>query len=599
MTETTDLKMQRLVHELQVHQVELEAQNQELVCMQHKLEEARDRYADLYDYAPVGYFTFDARGVVVEVNLAGASLIGLERELIVGKPFSVWIGNTHVPAFFEHLKRVFASKGKVATELELNRSNGKSCEISLDSVKTAENGLCRSILVDVTQRKRQEYNQYLAHYDVLTGLPNRILFQDRVNQAIASTERNGRAVALLFLDLDRFKSVNDSLGHEVGDKLLKSVAGRLKGCVRKVDTVARLAGDEFVLVLPDIVGGDHVSVVAENILESMKVPFSIEGHSLSISASIGAAVYPNDGRDFQTLIRNADSAMYHAKKTGRNKFQFYTEEMNARALESLAMESELRNALAHGELELHYQPQIEIRSGKIVGMEALIRWHRPGGGWVPPSKFIPIAEERGLIIPIFNLVLLEACSRIRKWQEMGLPSIPVAINISALQIRRQGLIGSISRALHDTGLDPGCLELELTESVIMHEVDATIQMMEELEAMGLKLSIDDFGIGYSSLSYLRRFPIHKLKIAHAFVADLPGNPDAAAIASAIISMAKSLKLKVIAEGVETKAQLEFLESKGCDEIQGYYFSEALTAEEFTGLLRSGRLFRAESQHGHS
>ncbi|MBY0579982.1 MAG: EAL domain-containing protein [Burkholderiales bacterium] len=582
--------LEYLAHELQVHQVELEARNHELIEMQHALEVARDRYADLYDFAPVGYLTLGISGNVLEINLTGASMLGAERSQIVGMPFSIWVSRESTQDFFKHIQAVFSSKKSRATvELEI-KCRGGMREASLESmVVEREGNVCRTVMVDITEKRKQERIHYLAQYDVLTGLPNRILFQDRLSHALAAAGRDGTGGALLFLDIDRFKSVNDSLGHAAGDQLLKDIADRVKGCIRKADTVARLAGDEFVLVLPDIDGEAHVCVVAENILEVMRAPFSIEGHSISVSVSIGVSLYPNDGRDFNALIRSADSAMYHAKKIGRNNFQFYSEEMNAKALESLSMENDLRLALKNGDLVVHYQPQVEIGSGKIVGMEALIRWHRPGDGWVSPAAFIPIAEERGLIVPIFDMVLREVCLQIQIWQSMGLPSIPVAINISALQIRRHGLLGSIAHALRTTGISPTCLELELTESTIMHEVEATILMMRELKAMGLKLTIDDFGIGYSSLSYLRSFPIHKLKIAHSFVADLTTNSDAAAIASAIINMAKSLKLKVIAEGVETEEQLGYLRAQGCDEVQGYYFSEAIAAEKFTELLKCEQL----------
>ncbi len=586
--------LEHLAHELQTHQAELEAQNRELVEMQHELEAARDRYADLYDFAPVGYLTFDGSGNVLEINLTGASLLGAERTRIVGKPFFIWIAKESVPDFYKHLQQVFSSKkNRVAVELGI-KCRGGLRTASLESMAVERGGdVCRTIMVDITERRKHERIHYLAHYDALTGLPNRILFQDRLAQALAAAERSGKEVALFFLDLDRFKSINDSLGHAAGDQLLKDVANRIKGCIRKADTVARLAGDEFVLVLADIDGGEHVSIVAENILEAMRTPFYIEGHSLSVSGSIGISLFPEDGRDFNTLLRNADSAMYHAKKMGRNNFQFYTEGMNAKALESLSMENELRQALKNGDLALYYQPQIEIASGKMTGMEALIRWHRPGDGWVPPSTFIPIAEERGLIVPIFNRVLREVCLQIKIWQSMGLPSIPVAINISALQVYRHGLLDSISHALHVTGIPPSCLELELTESTIMVEVEETIRMMGELKKMGLRLSIDDFGIGYSSLSYLRSFPIHKLKIAHSFVADLTTNPDAAAIASAIINMAKSLNLRVIAEGVEKKDQLDYLRAQGCDEAQGYYFSEAVPAQKITEMLKKESAFEAK------
>lgn len=574
-----------LLNELQLQREEMEQQNRELLNIQHRLEESKERFADLYENAPICYLTLDSNGVVQEINLSGASLLDLQRGQIVGKEFSTWVMEQSIDDFLAHLNHVFTNRSRASVELILSCANGKKCDVILEStVDEFNNAVCRSVLVDVTNSKYQEHIYYLAHYDMLTGLPNRILFQDRFSQALAAAERKGEMVALLFLDLDRFKSINDSLGHAVGDELLKSVAKRLERCTRKVDTVARLAGDEFVIVLAGIVNLDFISIVAGNIIALINAPFQIEGHAFSISTSVGASVYPNDGHDIQTLLRNADSAMYHAKKMGRSNFQFYTRELNARALESLVMANNLRDALGNKCFELHYQPQIEIESGKIIGLEALLHWSHPELGFAAPDGFIPEAEDRGLIVDIFNLVLREAANQINKWQKMALPTVPVAINISAMQIRRHGLINCISQILQETGLDPGNFEFEVMERDMMHEADATMPMAHELKNMGVRLSIGNFGTGYSSLSCLRSFPISKLKIGHSFVADLPGNADSAAIVNAIIGLAKSLKFRVIAEGVETLEQWQFLKSNGCDEIQGHYFSEALDADSTTSLL---------------
>jgi diguanylate cyclase len=368
---------------------------------------------------------------------------------------------------------------------------------------------------------------------------------------------------------------------------LKETARRLEKCVRKVDTVARMSGDEFIIVIPDLSDSADLLSIGNHILQRLAKPYDVNGAVLTVSASIGVSIYPSDAADMQSLIRNADSAMYHAKKKGRNRFQFYTDEMNRRALEAMAFENRVRDALRRNEFEVHYQPQVEITSGQIVGLEALLRWRDTANDWVSPEKIIPLAEERGLIEPIFEWVLHTACEQNRRWQKAGLLAVPVAVNICAWQIRQQDLIKKITSALDHSGLDSRFLELELTESMLMQEVEATIAMVRELRNIGMKLSIDDFGTGYSSLSYLRQLPIHKLKIAHPFISDIPGNPDAAAITSAIISMAKSLKLRALAEGVETEEQLAFLKSQCCDEIQGFYFSEALSPDRCAEMLRHG------------
>jgi len=587
---------QKLGHELSVYQIELEMQNQELRETQQKLEEVRDHYADLYDFAPVGYITFSQQGIIEEINLTGAGWLGRPRSQLIGSPFSRWLDSKSIPIFFKHLQRINESEksSPVIDELTLQCAQSQQREVMLESVPIcyARNPrqVCRTALMDISERKKSEHIQYLAYYDQITGLPNRMLLQDRMTQAISSSQRTDKPVAFLFLDLDRFKKVNDSLGHAAGDQLLKESAKRLQKCVRKIDTVARLGGDEFVLVLPSVTNTVQVRVIIEHIFDAISVPFDIAGHGLTLSASIGVSIYPDDGIDIETLIRNADAAMYHAKKEGRNRFRFYTEDMNVRALEALSFENHLRKALEEENLKVHYQPQIDVVSGRIIGLEALIRWYDPVAGWIPPVKIIPFAEERGLIEPIFDWVLRTACEQSRAWQVAGLRPIPISINICALQVRQKDFAKKISHTLRRTGVDACFLELELTESVLMQDSVATIAMVRELQSMGLQLSVDDFGTGYSSLSYLRQLPINKLKIDQSFISDVTTNPDAAAITSAIIGMAKSLKLRALAEGVETKEQLNFLRSQECDEIQGFYFSEALPPEECAQLLREDEAF---------
>jgi diguanylate cyclase (GGDEF)-like protein/PAS domain S-box-containing protein len=439
---------------------------------------------------------------------------------------------------------------------------------------------------DITERKVAEQRiQFLAYYDDLTGLPNRTLLQDRLIKALASARRQKNKVALLFFDLDRFKTINDSLGHSVGDLVLKEVAERLKKWAREQDTVARVGGDEFVIVLTAVKDGADAAVAAERLMNVMTAEFVVQGRSLGISCSVGISIFPEHGAEGETLIKNADAAMYSAKERGCNNFQFFTKDMNANAVERLTLESGLRLALDKKELFLMYQPQIEIATGRIIGLEALLRWQHPELGLVPPDKFIRIAENSGLIMPIGEWVLRTACSQTRKWQDEGLPAVSVAVNVSAVQFRQAGFCELIRRVLHETGLAPQYLELELTENLLLSNEDVMLSVLQELKALGLKLAIDDFGTGYSSLSYLRQFPVGKLKIDRSFIRDIAVNPDDVAITTAIISMAKSLNLKVIAEGVEDEAQMTFLRAHQCDEIQGYYFSKPLAVDKVADKLR--------------
>lgn len=442
---------------------------------------------------------------------------------------------------------------------------------------------------DVTERKSAEERiQFLAYYDALTGLPNRTLLQDRISVALARARRNHKRAALIFLDLDHFKSINDSLGHSVGDRLLQGVAERLKRSLREEDSVARLGGDEFLVLLPDIAEAAEATGAAQRIARTMSEVFVIQDHLLNITGSIGISLFPDHGTDIEALIKNADMAMYSAKENGRNSCQFFSQDLNMRAMERWSLQNSLRGALAKKELFLLYQPQVDIATGKLTGVEALIRWQHPEMGLVPPDKFIPVAEDSGLIVPIGEWVLKTACAQARQWHETGLPAVSIAVNISAVQSRERGFLDSVKTVLRETGLAPQYLELELTETLLISNADVMILMLEELKEIGLKLSIDDFGTGYSSLSYLTRFPIHKLKIDRAFVRDIAVNPNAALITGTIISMAKSLNIKVIAEGVESEAQLAFLRARQCDEIQGYYVSTPLSAREIAQRLWDNR-----------
>ncbi len=442
---------------------------------------------------------------------------------------------------------------------------------------------------DITERKLTEQRvHHVAQHDVLTGLPNRSLLQDRLGQAIAYANRSGRAMWVMLIDLDRFKFVNDSMGHKAGDVLLMTVAARLTGSLRDTDTVARLSGDEFVVILSEHHDEPLSPEIVQRVMDSVAQPVMLGTKEFFVTCSIGVAVYPSEGTPADSLIEHADIAMYSAKKMGRNNFQFYTPAMNEESQERVRIESALRNALERNEFVLHYQPQVDLKTGQIVGMEALIRWKHPEMGMVPPGRFIGIAEETGLIVQIGAWVMRTACAQNKAWQDAGLGRLRVAVNLSARQFGAADLIASLESALRDTMLDPDCLEIELTESLFMSDVTPAVELLHRMKSLGVNLSIDDFGTGYSSLSYLSRFPIDVLKIDRSFVADITHDANDAAIVTSIIALAHNLKLAVIAEGVETAEQLDYLRSHGCDEMQGYFFSKPLAAEDFEQLLLQRR-----------
>jgi len=425
---------------------------------------------------------------------------------------------------------------------------------------------------------------YLAQHDSLTDLPNRILLKDRLTQSMSLAQRHRQKLAVLYLDVDRFKHINDSLGHGIGDRVLQSVAQRLLTCVRSSDTVSRHGGDEFVILLADAVHAQDAIVSVDKILLALAAPHHVEQHDLSITASIGIAIYPDDGTDAETLMKHADFAMLHAKDSGRNNYQFFKPEMNARALERQSLETGLRHALEQQQFVLHYQPKINLETGAIVGVEALIRWRHPQRGLLAPGHFIPVAEECGFIVPISRWVLRESCRQARAWQDAGLPALRIAINTSAVELRSKDYVAGVRAILAETALDARYLELELNESFLMHDSKSTIGVLQELKDMGVQLALDDFGTGYSSLSYLKRFPIDSLKIDQSFVRGLATDADDASIVRAVISMGESLRMLVVAEGVETREQLQFLREHACPEGQGFYFSHPVVAGEFSQLL---------------
>jgi diguanylate cyclase (GGDEF)-like protein/PAS domain S-box-containing protein len=561
--------------------------------LQTQLVRAEEKYRAIFEDAVVGIFQTSPDGDPVSINRALAEMYKYESpEQFLAEVSNVVRQLFVDPSRMNDLRRILAKDGIVrGAEVEVYCSD-RTKKWVLMNLRAACDATGNVVLhegtvEDITDRKAAEERvQYLAYYDALTGLSNRTLLRDRLSKALASARRQEEKVALLFLDLDRFKDINDSLGHSVGDLILQEVAQRLKKWAREQDTVARLSGDEFLIVLTKVKDISDAAVAAERLMDAITPDFGVQGHSLSITCSLGISIFPEHGADAETLIKNADAAMYCTKDCGRNNYRFFTEEMNARVMERLTLERSLRLALENKELFLVYQPQMDISTGRTIGLEALLRWQHPELGFIPPDKFIRIAENSGLIVPIGEWVLRTACSQARQWQDEGLIAVPVAVNVSAVQFRKEGFRELIDRVLQETHLASQYLELELTESLLLSNAHVTFSVLQELRAMGLKLAIDDFGTGYSSLSYLKQFPVSKLKIDRSFVREVAVNPDDAAITAAIIAMARNLSLKVIAEGVENEAQMSFLRLHQCDEIQGYYFSKPLAADKVADKLRA-------------
>lgn len=538
--------------------------------------------------------TTDLLGNVTYLNLVAEAMTGWSREDALGRPlsevFRIIDGTTRQTAANPGQRAIEEDRtvGLVADCVLVRRDGFESAiEDSAAPIHNRDGRVAGAVIVfhDASQSRAMTLKMaHLAQHDFLTGLPNRVLLTERLTQAVGLAHRHRKQVGLLFLDLDHFKYINDSLGHGVGDQLLQAVAGRLARCVRATDTICRLGGDEFVILLADIEQPQDAAQVAEKLLAAVVVPHLIGGHELHVTLSIGISVYPGDGIDVDTMLRNADAAMYYAKACGRNTYQCFRTEMNTRADRRRLVEGSLRRALQQDEFVLHYQPQIDLVSGAMTGAEALIRWRNPDLGLVYPGEFIPIAEECGLIVPIGRWVLRQACRQVQAWLDAGLSVVPVAVNISAVEFRHRDFLDGLTMILRETGLASRYLELELTESVLMHDVESSTAVLGALKAMGVGLAIDDFGTGYSSLSYLKRFPIGTLKIDQSFVRDIATDADDAAIVSAVIGVGRSLKQRVIAEGVETHAQLAFLRMQRCDEGQGFQFSHPLSAEDFAHLL---------------
>jgi diguanylate cyclase (GGDEF)-like protein/PAS domain S-box-containing protein len=572
------------------HAVERKAMEEALFAEKERAQVTLDSIGD-------AVICTDISGNITFLNIVAENLTGWTRSAAMGQPMTEVFQVTDAESHEIGAKSMGVLTGPTPNEHSpsariLVRGDGSVIPIEdcLAPIHDREGRVSGTVVVfrDVSAaRAMAQQISHSAAHDFLTGLPNRMLLQDRIDHAIALAPRHGSKVAVLFLDLDGFKYINDSLGHPVGDKLLQSIAKRLVGCVRGSDTVSRQGGDEFVVLLSELQKVADAAILARRLLKAVAEAHSIDHHDLHITTSIGISVFPDDGPDAETLIKNADTAMYQAKENGRQSYQFFKPAMKVRAVERQSVEESLRRALQRREFKLRYQPKIDLRTGAITGAEALLRWNHPTRGLVSPARFIPVAEDCGLILPIGAWVLREACTQARDWLDKGMRFSTVAVNVSAMEFRDDNFLEGLFKILRETGLDPKYLELELTESVLMKRADSTASILQTLRERGVKIAIDDFGTGYSSLSYLRKFPVDSLKIDQSFVRQISTVGDDTTIVTAVIGMARSLKLRVVAEGVETLKELEFLRTRQCDEAQGFYFSRPLPPEHFAELLRIG------------
>jgi len=551
----------------------------------------RQEFEKLYLQTPMMMHSIDAAGRLLVVSDFWLETLGYTREEVIGRKLTDFFSQSSRDlAEAKILPRFFTIGSVRDIPYQMIKKNGDLIDvlISAKSDRDATGRVVRSMagIVDITARKRaEEEARRLAHYDALTGQPNRFLLQERLQHALAQAKREGHRIAVLFVDLDHFKWVNDTLGHSYGDELLRVVARKLQDNVRKGDTVARLGGDEFVILLDGFDADDELPRLAQRFLEALSSPVSLEGIEIFNSASIGIAVCPADGEDAETLLRNADTAMYSAKEHGRNTYRFYSRELNERVLARISMETRMRRALKEKEFFLEYQPQFDLRSRQVSGVEALVRWRDPQLGLIRPAEFIQVAEDSGLICPLGEWVLATACAQAKSWQEKGFPPFRMAVNVSSAQCRRQDFIDMVEDVLQRSGLAPEYLEIELTESLVMEDIEQGLERLTDLKVRKIKLAIDDFGTGYSSLLYLKHFPFDRIKIAQEFVRDIPDDPEDVAIVEAIFAIAANLNLEVIAEGVESRKQYDFLHSCHCGEIQGFFLAPPCSAETLTAMMK--------------
>ncbi len=555
-----------------------------------------DLAAKVFESTNEGIMVTDAESVIQSVNPAFTTITGYSIEEAAGNKPKMLKSGQQDQKFYEEMWKKLLNDGNWKGEIWNRRKNGEIYPqwLTINTIKDENDNTTHYVAVfsDITKIKRSEQRlNYLAYHDSLTGLANRLLFHDRLQQAIWQAKRNEDILAVLYLDLDRFKIINDTLGHSIGDRVLRQVAERLKKCVRESDTVSRWGGDEFTIIMQNIKLVQDVGKIAKAILGSLSQAFRHEGYELYIRASLGISMYPNDGDEVDDILKKADTAMYQAKLHGKNNYKFFSQSMNVASVERLTLETSLRRAIENEEFQLNFQPKVSLSNGKIVGMEALLYWQDPKQDIIiSPGQFIPLAEETGLILPIGEWVIRKACLQNKQWQDEGLCSIPIAVNLSTRQFQQKNLLDVIDQALNDTKLEPRYLELEITESILMDDVEEAIFILKEFKNRGIKISIDDFGTGYSSLNYLKRFPIDKLKIDQSFVRDITVDPDDASITKAVIALGHNMHLEVIAEGVETKDQLIFLYEHQCNEAQGYYFSRPISACKFCEFLKKNVVF---------
>ena len=589
--------------ETALRQCQLESQN---LLMEEQLQESESLHRFIVNSSPDLVYMLDRNGCFTFINDRIDTLLGYTKDELIGKHYSELVDDDHLEqASHTFNERRTGERAAHNVEMRLksrltrrgsrfSHSQNIWVELTAEGIYSDPKERTRDKFVgtygtarDISERKEHEQQiNFQAYHDLLTHLPNRALLKDRLNLGIAQARRNKRKLAVMFLDLDRFKLVNDTLGHSMGDRLLKAVANRLQSCLRRGDTLSRFGGDEFTLLLPEVRTRDDVVVIASKILDRLNSPFVIDGHELFVGASIGIAMYPEAGDTGETLIQNADIAMYHIKGRGKNGYQFFSEEMNHKFSTRLTTERELRNGLAHGELRVYYQPQVSLSTGRIAGVEALVRWQHPARGVVEPIEFLPVAEETGLITQIDEFVQQQAFEDVAGWRRAGLGDINLSVNLSTTQLEQESFVERFTSMLEASGLEPSAVKLEITEHTLMQDMEVIIPKLKEMRKRGLCIAVDDFGTGYSSLSYLQQFPISTLKVDRTFVSDIRADNSDASIINAIVAMARGLNLELIAEGVENRTHLKYLRSQGCSEAQGFIFSRALPAQEVVELLRN-------------